>query len=263
MFKKRKIALALGGGAARGLANIGVLKVLERERIPIDLIVGSSIGGLIGASYALGVPLYQMENTALQLSMKKLADFAISRISIMKGKKLENIVEALTDKKNFKDARIPIAITTTDIETGEEVVHMKGHLQKIIQASCSWPGIFPPVLIDGRKLGDGGIRNSIPAKVAKRLGATHVIAVDIGFAVKKGRIDNLFQMFIQSIQILGEELDSYQSMQADIVIKPKLHNIDQFAFHAAKQALADGIEAAEKAIPLIKKKLKLNSLWKR
>lgn len=263
MFKKRKIALALGGGAARGLANVGILKVLERERIPIDLIVGSSIGGLIGVSYALGVPIYQMEQTALKLSMKTLADFALSRTSLMKGKKLEKIIEGLTDKKGFKDARIPIAITTTDIETGEELVHTKGHLQKIIQASCSWPGIFPPVLIEGRKLGDGGIRNSIPVKIAKHLGATHVIAVDIGFAVKKGKIDNLFQMFIQSIQILGEELDSYQSMQADVVIKPKLHNIDQFAFHRAKQALEDGIEAAEKAIPLIKKKLKLDSLWKR
>jgi NTE family protein len=263
MFKKRKIALALGGGAARGLANVGVLKVLERERIPVDLIVGSSIGGLIGASYALGVPIHYMEEEALQFSMKKLADFAISRISIIKGKKLEKVIEELTDKKDFKDARIPIAITTTDIETGEELVHTKGHLQKIIQASCSWPGIFPPVTIDGRRLGDGGIRNSIPVKMAKRLGATLVIAVDIGFAVKKGKIDNLFQLFIQSIQILGEELDRYQSMQADVVIKPKLHNIDQFAFHAAKQALEDGEEAAQKTLPLIKKKLKLDSIWKR
>lgn len=264
LFKKRKIALALGGGGARGIANIGVLKLLEHERIPIDLIVGSSIGGLIGASYALGVPTYRMEEAALKFSMDKLADFAISKMSIVKGKKLEKLIEEFTDKKDFKDANIPIAITTTDIETGEELVHTKGPLQRLIKASCSWPGIFPPVVIEGRKLGDGGIRNSIPVKMAKHLGATHVIAVDIGFCVKRGKIDNLFQMFMQSIQILGEELDSYQSMQADVVIKPKLHNIDQFAFHHAKEAVQDGEKAARKVIPQIKRKLKLDfNLWKR
>lgn len=260
LFKKRKVALALGGGAARGIANIGVLKILERERIPIDIIVGSSIGGLIGVSYSLGVPIYLMEKVALKFSMKKLADFSISKVSLVKGKKLEKLIGELTDKKTFKDARIPIAITTTDIDTGEELVHTKGDLQKIIQASCSWPGIFPPVRIESRKLGDGGIRNSIPVKTAKRLGATHVIAVDIGFCVKKDKVDNLFQMFIQSIQILGEELDSYQSMQADVVIKPRLHEIDQFAFHRAKEAIEDGEEAAKKAISEIRRKLKI---WKR
>ncbi|NQU94999.1 MAG: patatin-like phospholipase family protein [Candidatus Omnitrophica bacterium] len=264
LFKKQKVALALGGGAARGIANVGVLKVLEQERIPIDLIVGSSIGGLVGASYCLGVPTYKMEKAALKFSMDKLADFAISRKSLVKGKKLEKLVREFTDKKGFEDTQIPLAITTTDIETGEELVHTKGNLQKIILATCSWPGIFPPVVIDGRKLCDGGIRNSIPVKMAKRLGATVVIAVDIGFCVKKGKIDNLFQMFIQSIQILGEELDHYQSMQADIVIKPKLHNIDQFAFNFAKEALKDGKIAAKNAIPKIRKKLKLNgNSWKR
>ncbi|UCD55444.1 MAG: patatin-like phospholipase family protein [Candidatus Omnitrophota bacterium] len=263
MFKKRKIALALGGGAARGIANIGALKVLERERIPIDLIIGSSIGGLIGASYALGVPTYRMEEAALKFSVDELTDFAISKNSLVKGEKLKKIIEEFTDKKGFKDARIPFAITTTDIETGEELVYTKGPLQKIIQASCSWPGIFPPVIIEGRKLGDGGIRNSIPVKMAKPLGATHVIAVEIGFCVKSGKIDNLFQMFMQSIQILGEELDSYQSMQADVIIKPKLHNLDQFAFDRAKEAVQDGEQAAKKAIPEIKRKLKLNfNLWK-
>lgn len=258
IFKKPKIVLALGGGAARGIANIGVLKVLHREGIPIDLVVGTSIGGLIGAAYCLGVHPYYMEKVALKFSWKKLADFSISRISLIKGKKLTKFVSDFTDKKTFKDMKIPFAITTTDIETGEEQLHTKGNLQKLIRASCSWPGIFAPVIIDGRKLTDGGIRNSIPVKMAKRLGATKIIAVDIGFCVRKGKISNLFQMFIQSIQILGEELDAYQSKQADVIIKPKLHNIDQFAFNRAKTAIRDGEEAAKEAIPKIRKKLKLN-----
>lgn len=266
LFKKakHKIALVLGGGSARGIANIGVLKILERERIPIDLIVGSSIGSLVGAAYSLGVPIYRIEKAALKFSWDKLADFHISKLSILKGKKLENIIADFTDAKGFRDAQIPLAITTTDIETGEECVHTKGNLQKLIKASCSWPGIFPPVTIDGRKLTDGGIRNSIPVKMAKRLGATKIIAIDIGFCVKKGTLDNIFQAFIQSIQILGEELDSYQSRQADVIIKPKLHDIDQFAFHRSKQIIADGEEAARKAIPEIRKKLGLDpDSWKR
>lgn len=256
-FKKQKIALVLGGGAARGLANIGVLKVLEEEHIPFDLIIGSSIGGLIGAAYSLGVSVQELEKNALKLSWRKLADFTLSRTSVFQGKKLAKMIDLFTYKKGFEDARIPIAITTTDIETGEERVHTKGNLRKIIQASCSWPGIFPPVLIDGRKLTDGGIRNSIPVKVAKPLGATGVIAVDIGFCVKKGKLNNIFQLFIQSIQILGEELDIYQAKQADIIIKPMLHNIDQFAFNRARQAIKDGEKAARVAIPKIRKKFNL------
>jgi len=185
-------------------------------------------------------------------------------VAVLKGKKLEKIIAEFTDSKSFRDARIPIAITATDIETGEELVYTKGNLQKLIKASCSWPGIFPPVTIGGRKLTDGGIRNSIPVKMAKGLGATKVIAVDIGFGVKKGKLDNVFQMFIQSIQILGEELDTYQSKQADVIIKPKLHNIDQFAFDRAEQIIADGEEAARKAIPEIRKKIKVYpGSWKR
>jgi len=253
--KEEKIALALGGGAARGLANIGVLKVLKKERIPIDLLVGSSIGGLIAAAYALGDPLQKIEEAAIKFSFKKIADFHLSKKSLLRGKKLEKLIAEFIGDKGFRDTWIPLALTTTDIETGEELVHTKGNLKRIIKASCSWPGIFPPVTIKGRKLADGGIRNSIPVKMAKKIGAKKVIAVDIGFAVKKGKVDNLFQMFIQSIQILGEELDTYQSNEADVIIKPKLHNIDQFGFHHVKRAIHDGEEAAKKAIPEIRKKL--------
>jgi len=264
LLKKRKVALALGGGAARGLANIGILKVLEREHIPIDLIVGSSIGSFVGACYGIGVPTYRMEEAALKFSLDTLTDFSLSKMSVLRGRKLEKLIREFTDGKDFEDSQIPIAITTTDIETGEELVYTKGDLQQIIKASCSWPGIFPPVIIDGRKLVDGGIRNSIPSKMARHLGATILIAVDVGFCVKVGKLENLFQMFIQSIQIMGKELDSYQSMQADVIISPKLHDIDQFAFDQAKRAISDGEEAAKDAIPQIKKLLGPNiKLWKR
>ncbi|MFC1576561.1 patatin-like phospholipase family protein [Candidatus Omnitrophota bacterium] len=253
LFKRKKIALALGGGSARGFANIGVLKVLEREKIPVDFVVGSSIGALTAALYSLGMPASVMEEAALKFSWDKLVDLGISRTAMLKGKKLEALVGELIGGKGFSDTKIPIAITTTDIETGEELTYTKGNLQKLVQASCSWPGIFPPVEIEGRKLTDGGIRSSIPVKMIKKLGEYKVIAVHIGFCVKKGKLDNLFQMFVQSVQILGQELDRYQSMQADVVIEPELHEIDQFAFDKAKQAIRDGEDATEKVLSAIKK----------
>lgn len=255
--KKRKVALALGGGAARGLANLGVLKVLEKERVPIDLIIGSSIGGLIGAAYCLGTPLVRLEKEALKLTWKRLVDMTIPGIAIIKGEKLAGIIEDITDKKTFEDTRIPLAITTTDIETGDELVHTSGNLQKIIRASCSWPGIFTPVRLGGRLLGDGGIRNSIPAKWSKKLGATFTIAVNIGFVVKNGGLKNIFQMWVQAVQIMGVELDRYQSMQADVIIEPKMNDIDQLAFDRAKDAIKEGEAAAKKSMPRIKKLLNL------
>lgn len=265
ILQKRKIAIALGGGSARGLANIGVLKVLEREGVPIDLLIGSSMGALAGALYGLGFPTYRMEQAALSFSLDKLTDFSVSRKSLLKGQKIEKLLNELTLGKGFADTKIPIAIITTDIETGEEIAHTNGDLQKVLKASCSWPGFFPPVEIGGRKLVDGGIRNSIPVKMAKKLGATKIIAVDIGFCVKTKRLDNMFEMFTQSIQIMGEELDHYQSMQADVIIKPKLYNIDQFAFDRAKDCIQDGEEATVAAMPEIRKKLGLpgKASWKR
>ena len=264
IFKKRKIVLALGGGAARGLANIGVLKVFQREEIPIDLVVGSSIGSLVGAGFCLGIPIYKMEKAALEFSVNQLTDFSVSRKSLLRGKKLEDFINFFVEGKTFSDIQIPLAVTTTDIETGEELVYQKGDLKKILTASCSWPGIFPPIEMDSRKLVDGGIRNSIPVKNALDLGGNFIIAVHIGFCVKNTSLDNLFQLFIQSIQILGEELDHYQTTRADVVIKPTLRDLDQFAFDRAGEAIRDGEKAAEEMLPKIKKKLGLKSKkpWK-
>jgi len=252
---KEKIALALGGGAARGLANIGVLKVLDREKVPLDLITGSSIGALIGAAYGLGMHPEEMEEAAIKFTWDELADFSISRMSLLKGKKLENIIEQFTDNKAFKDMKIPFGLTTTNIETGKELIYTDGDLQKLIKASCSWPGFFPPVDIEKKKLVDGGIKNSIPVRCARELGATKVIAVHIGFCIKQGKLDNLFQMFMQSIQILGKELDNYQSKEADVIIEPALFNIDQFAFNQAKRIIDDAVKATERAMPEIRKKM--------
>lgn len=254
---RKKVTLVLGGGSARGIAHIGVLKVLEREKIPIDNIIGTSMGALIGAAYALGMPTSRMEDYAHNFTMKKLLDPTMPAMGMLAGEKLEQRVRDLLDDKTFEDCKIPVAVVTNDIETGEEVIFKKGPLVKVVRASCSWPGIFNPVRIDGRLLSDGGIKHSVPTKMAKDMGAEYILAVDVGFCVRKGRVENIMQMIVQSFQIMGEELNQYQSRDADAVIKVFLPNIDQAAFERSREIIAKGAEAAEASVWQIKKDLRL------
>lgn len=254
--KPKKTALVLGGGSARGNAHIGLLKVLSREDIPIDLVVGTSMGALIGAGYCTGVSVHDMEKVATSITWQDLFDPIIPKLSLLEGKKLNAAIAQVLQGKTFLDTKIPLAIVTTDIEKGENVVYTSGDLQKVTRASCSWPGIFGPVEIDGRLLVDGGIKNSVPVSVAKEMGADFVVACDVGFCVTKDeKITNVLRMILQSFQIIGEELNTYQSRAADIIIEPDLGDLDQAAFDKAVEAIQKGQEAAEKVLPAIRKRL--------
>lgn len=256
--RKREVTLVLGGGSARGMAHIGVLKVFEREKIPVDRIVGTSIGALVGAAYALGITPEEMEERTKKFDLKRLLDPTMPKMGLLAGERLEGMIREITHGKRFEDCRIPFIAVTTDIETGEEIAYQKGDLQKIIRASCSWPGVFNPVRIDGRLLADGGIKNSVPTKIAKSFGADYMIAVNVGFCVRKGRIDNIFQMILQSFQIMGHELNAYQAQEGDTVIEVELDDLDQFAFHRAGEAIIKGFAAAEKAVDKLKLDLGLS-----
>lgn len=257
IFRRRpkKIALVLGGGSARGLAHIGILKVLERERIPIDIIVGTSMGALVGAAYALGIPLKRIEEYASKYTWQNIFSPTIPTVSVSDGKNLERIIIEVTEGKTFNDVKIPLAIVTTNIQTGKEIIFTKGDLAKLVRASCSWPGIFPPVAVDGVMLVDGGIKNSVPAFVAKTLKADFIIACDVGFYIKQEKLNNVFDYFVQGIQIMGEELNISQSQHADVIIKPDLGKIDQASFNKANEAIPKGEIAANSMIPILKKRL--------
>jgi NTE family protein len=250
------VVLVLGGGSARGLAHIGVLKVLEKEKIPIRRIVGTSMGALVGAAYSVGMPLKKMEEIAHKFSWKTVFDPTLPKMGLLAGKKLAKVVAELTENKSFEQCRIPIAVVTTDIEKNERVVFQKGDLQKVVCASCSWPGVFNPVRIDGRLLVDGGIKNSVPTRIAKFIDPGYMVAVDVGFCVKEGKIDNIFEMLLQSFQIMGEELNRYQARISDVMIKVDLgHDIDQAAFDKSREAIAKGEKAAEEKVGQIKRML--------
>lgn len=254
---KREVTLVLGGGSARGIAHIGVLKVLERERIPIRNIVGTSMGALIGAAYALGMPVAEMEQRALKFRSNDLLDPTIPRMGLLGGEKLETVIKSLLDHKSFDDCRIPLTVVATDIETNELIAVRKGNLVKIVRASCSWPGIFNPVRIDGRLLVDGGIKNSVPTRIAREHNPDYMIAVDVGFCVKYGKMRNIFDMILQSFQIMGHELNQYQASEADTVISVELGDLDQAAFHRSKEAIIKGTLAAESKMDAIKHDLHL------
>lgn len=256
-----KIALVLGGGSARGLAHIGVLKVLLAAKIPIDFIVGTSIGALVGATYALGIPIDKTEQIALKIKWWDLTDFAISKIGFLEGRNLQKIITEAIENKSFDDLKMPLAVVTTDIETGQRVVLTSGNLAEAIRASCSLPGIFVPIRIDNRLLVDGGLTDSVAVKVAQQMGATFIITSDVGFCVRKGQITNVFQMIFQAIQIAGNELNKLQARSGDITITPLLSGeIDQMAFDRAAYIIKKGEEATMQALPLIEHKMKDSGL---
>lgn len=246
----KQTALVLGGGAARGIAHIGVLKVLKRYKIPIDMVVGTSIGSIVGTVYALGVSLKNIEGLALKMSWQDLADFALSKTGFLEGRNLERIIGEVTEGKGFSDLKMPLAVVTTDIENGEEVVITSGNLAKSIRASCSIPGIFIPARINGRMLVDGGLRSTVPSEAAKKMGADFVIAIDVGYCVRKGKVSNIFQVLFQSIQIIGSELNKHERKPSDVVIEVPLgEDIDQMAFDKAAEIISIGEKAAEIAMP--------------
>lgn len=252
--KRRKTALVLSGGSARGIAHLGVLKVLKREGLKFDMVVGTSIGSLVGAAYCLDIPLEYVEALAVKTTAMGLLDITISRMGLTEGNRLENVIRQVVRNKSFQDMKTPLAITAVDVETGEEVYFTSGDLVKTIKASCSLPGIFKPVELCGRLLIDGGMRQHLPSEVAKKLGADFIVGVDVGFCIKKGKINSMLGIIIQSIQIIGEELSEHQITDVDVIIKPKLGgDIDQMAFNKASIIIKKGEEAAEEALPVLKK----------
>jgi NTE family protein len=174
------IGLALGSGAARGLAHIGILKVLEEEKIPIDLIAGTSIGAALGALYAAGVPVHRMEKVMRELdwhALARLIDPTLPTSGLMDGNRVATFLAELLPATTFEELRIPLAITATDVETGEALIIRKGNLLEGLRAAIAFPGIFTPVLFGDRFLVDGGLTNPVPLDIAYQMGADKVIGV--------------------------------------------------------------------------------------
>ncbi|MFC1965114.1 patatin-like phospholipase family protein [Chloroflexota bacterium] len=181
-MRRKKIGLALGGGAARGLAHIGVLDILQKEGIPIDMVAGTSAGAIVGALYAQGKDAGQIKSLALEFGSRKLASFVdpyLPKSGFIRGKKIHDLLVSYIGDVRFSDMKIPFVCVATDIETGEEVVINQGSVPEAVRASISIPGIFAVTRWEGRYLVDGGVVNPVPVNVLKQIGASFIIAVNV------------------------------------------------------------------------------------
>jgi NTE family protein len=244
-FMRPKIGVVLGSGGLRGLAHIGVLKILERENIPIDYIAGCSIGSLIGALYCSGHNPETILQLAKHLKPRHWMDFMISKMGIVSGEKVLEIIHLLTKGKNFSELSIPLAIVATDIKQGKEVIFTEGNVATAVRASISVPGIFVPFCLKDMLLVDGAVLNPTPIDVVRKMGADIVIAVDLAHAEMVCNITNIFDVIIQSIDIMERELFKYRQHNWDILIQPDIAHIQPSSFEYMDESVLLGEQAAE------------------
>jgi NTE family protein len=253
--RQPKIALVLGGGSAKGFAHVGVIRALEQEKIPIHMIVGTSVGSLIGGLYAANPDSFQLEWLAFKIERGDILDFSIvhSRLGPVQGTKLESFIENNVKVKRVEDTRIPFTPIATDLKTGETILLEKGPLSKAIRASSSIPGIFVPVTFDGRVLVDGGVTNNVPCDIARAKGADIVIAVNLQKDVKnQAAAESLVDIIAQSISVMMRESSRSKLASADIVIEPDTKSTSMFDFTQKKKLMEEGIKATREVMPQIK-----------
>ena len=255
---KPKIALVLGGGAARGFAHVGVIRALEQEKIPIDMVVGTSVGGLIGAIYAADLSSFDLEWTAFQLEKDDLFDFgvmnAVTGMGFAKGDKLEAWVKTHIKTKNIESLKIPFAAVATDLNWGYKVVLDSGSVARAIRASAAIPGVFEPVSHQGKILVDGGVVDNIPISVAKAKGADLVIAVDISGNIGNTNITNVMGVTLQATNIMFALNVERSKKAADVLIVPAgIGDIGMLDFSQKKRCMQAGIEATKASMPTIRK----------
>ena len=240
---------------------MGVIRVLEREKIPIHLIVGTSVGSLIGAIYADKKNGPELERTALSLEERDIFDYTFINPTqgFVRGERLEDFILKRLSAKEIEQLKLPFAAVATDIENGEVVVLRSGSLARAVHASSAIPGVFIPVRYQGRLLVDGGVLDSVPVDVARGMGAEVVIAVDLSEGRKSAQVNNIFDTTVQSLYLMALETTEVKLKQADIVIRPKVANVGLIDFSRKKELLTLGSEAAEQALPSIRAKLGLGS----
>ncbi|HTY98816.1 MAG TPA: patatin-like phospholipase family protein [Rhodocyclaceae bacterium] len=253
--KPPKIALALGGGAARGFAHIGVIKALEAQGIVPDIIVGTSAGSVVGSLYASGINGFDLQKIALQLDEAQVGDWSMPDRGVFKGEALQNFINRQVGNRPLEKLDRLFAVVATDLKTGEAVVFRTGNTGMAVRASSSVPGVFQPVAINGREYVDGGLVSPIPVRVARSLGADLVIAVDISARPQTGKTENTVGVLLQTFAIMGQTIGRYELKEADVVIRPQLSEVAATDFQGRNLAVLEGERAAQAALPEIRRRL--------
>jgi len=248
------IGLALGGGFARGIAHIGVLKVLEEEGIPVRIVAGTSVGALIGASYCSGLSPAELEDVAHSVRFTTFARWTLSRFGFASNDRMITFLTRTLKCKTFEELRIPLGVTATDFNTGEGVVFHSGSIIDPVRASCAYPGMFLPINIRGRYLVDGMLSHPVPTRPLREMGADRVLAIHLKGTWANGAPPrHLFDVIGQSFAIAQDAMSNLWRSAADLVIEPDVAGFGYDDFKRADDLIHVGEVAMRAALPEVRK----------
>jgi len=253
--KPAKIAVVLGAGASKGFAHIGVLKVLEAQKVPIHMVVGTSAGSLVGSIYASGKSAFELQDIAMKMEKDNVIDYdwKIWKGGLIKGEKLENFINQIVQNAPIEKLKIPYYAVATNSGTGEEMVFGKGNTGIAVHASCSVPGVFQPVKIGNDTYVDGGVVSPVAVDVARRYGADVVIAVDISGGINSEAPSGIMNTMQKSVDIMYMKNIGTQLKNADVVIRPNVKDIGSTDLEKFNLAIFEGEKAATAKIDEIQK----------
>lgn len=256
-----KVALVLGGGAARGFAHIGVIKALEAQNIVPDIIVGTSAGAVVGALYAAGYSGFELQQVSMQMEESQVSDWSLPNRGLLKGEALQDFINRAVKQRTLENMKKVFAVVATDLHSGEMIVFRTGNTGMAVRASSAVPGLFQPVMINGHEYVDGGLVAPVPVRVARMLGANFVIAVDISDKPKNNKTESSIDILLQTFNIMGQSISQYELPEADMVIKPATPGISATDFKDRHIAVLQGEKAVAAILVELKSKLlKMNEI---
>lgn len=252
-----RIGLALGGGAARGFAHVGVIQVLEEAGIRPQFVVGTSAGSLVAALYASGMQAAELKKTAISMQEAAITDWLLPIFNrgALKGDALAQYVNQQVQSRSIENMSLPLGIVATDLRTGEAVVFRRGNTGTAVRASSAVPGVFLPVKIGDREYVDGGLVAPVPVQQARQMGANFVIAVDISSDPQSGDTGDVFKILLQTFTIMGRSINALALRQADLIVRPSLKDVGSADFASRERSIEQGRQAMLAALPLLRQKL--------
>jgi NTE family protein len=248
------LGLALGGGAARGFAHIGVLQVLEEEGIKPQFVVGTSAGSLVAAFYASGKTGAQLAWLADSMDESQLTDWTLpfTNRGVLRGEALGRYVNSQLNGLKIENMPIPLGIVATDLQTGDGILFRRGDVATAVRASSAVPSVFEPVRIGNKDYVDGGLVSPVPVRYVKQMGAQYIIAVDISSRPEDAKTSDIFKVLMQTFSIMGKSISQLELTQADVVVRPVLPDVGSAEFSARKKSIEAGRAAMKLALPQVK-----------
>ena len=252
-----RVGLALGGGAARGFAHVGVIQVLEQNGIRPDLVVGTSAGALVGALYASGKDAAELLRAAESMDEAALTDWTLpfGQRGVLRGQAVARYVSAQVQGRPIEALPLPLGVVATDLATGEGILFRRGDTATAVRASSAVPGVFQPVEIAGREYVDGGLVAPVPVQYARQMGAELVIAVDISSAPQGQSTTDVLRVMLQTFAIMGQTINRHELKGAQVVVRPSLTGVGGAAFSERQRAIAAGRAAMQEALPRLRQQL--------